>query len=40
MKMKQYIKISPVRNCGRLLGTPPPPGECYCNCKSICKLKN
>ena len=30
-------KISPVRDCGRLR-TPPPPGECYCNRKSICKL--
>ena len=35
---ERTIKISPVRDCGRLLGTQPPPGKCYCNCKSICKL--
>ena len=36
--MMALLKISPVRDCGRLLGMPLPPGKCYCNCKSICKL--
>jgi len=31
-------KLVPCGTQGRLLRTPPPPGEWYCNSKSMCKL--